>query len=242
MNEISSLFSEQALQLLKRHNQLRPLLQQLVTAEAVQHVSLSDEERDQAWDQFLGGRDRDEVVESVFSQHGASEEDLEWQLLLPIRVKRVAQQEFGPKAEARFLERKDQLDLVTYSLLRVKDLHLARELFLRIEGGEASFADLAANYSEGPERNSQGVVGPVPLTKAHPVLAERLRTSRDQELLPPFPLVDWWLVARREALQPAVFDAAMAERMALELFEEWIQEETQRKVTAMSGSALHPAA
>lgn len=242
MDDITTLFSDQALALLRRHNQLRPLIQQMVTAEAVQDTPISSEERQAVWEQFLAGRDRNEVLASVFEQHGASEADLEWQLLLPLRVKQVAIEQFGPKAEARFLERKDQLDLVTYSLLRVKDLHLARELFLRIQGGEASFAELAAEFSEGPERNSQGVVGPVPLTKAHPQLAERLRTSRDQELLAPFPLVDWWLVARRETLQPAVFDAAMAERMAMELFEGWVQEETQRKLSAISGASLNPAA
>ena len=39
------------------------------------------------------------------------------------------------------------LDKVSYSLLRVNDELLANELFLRIKEGEATFADIASNYS-----------------------------------------------------------------------------------------------
>jgi len=119
---------------------------------------------------------------------------------------------------------------VVYSLLRVKDRFLAQELYLRISGREANFADLAAQYAEGPEKRTNGIVGPVPLTQAHPILAERLRTSAPGQLLEPFPISDWWLVVRLESYTPASFDDDIAERMASELFEEWANEETTLKV------------
>ena len=75
---------------------------------------------------------------------------------------------FAAKAEARFLERKNELDQVVYSLLRLENSFLARELYLQIESGESNFADLAKRYAEGPERNTNGIVGPVSLTQAHP--------------------------------------------------------------------------
>ncbi len=68
---------------------------------------------------------------------------------------------FAAKAEARFLERKNELDQVVYSLLRLENSFLARELYLQIESGESNFADLAKRYAEGPERNTNGIVGPV---------------------------------------------------------------------------------
>ena len=88
------------------------------------------------------------------------------------------QERFAAKAEARFLERKNELDQVVYSLLRLENSFLARELYLQIESGESNFADLAKRYAEGPERNTNGIVGPVSLTQAHPVLVEKLRVAQ----------------------------------------------------------------
>ena len=45
-----------------------------------------------------------------------------------------------------------------YSLLRLENSYLARELYLKIEEGESNFADLAKRYAEGPERNTNGIV------------------------------------------------------------------------------------
>ena len=107
---------------------------------------------------------------------------------------------FAVKAEARFLERKNELDQVVYSLLQSGEPLSRQELYLQIESGESNFADLAKRYAEGPERNTNGIVGPVPLTQAHPSLVEKLRVSQPGVLLEPFRISDWWLVVRFGAL------------------------------------------
>ena len=50
-----------------------------------------------------------------------------------------------------------------YSLLRVKDYGLARELWIRLEEDETTFAEAAREFGEGPEADRQGVVGPIPI-------------------------------------------------------------------------------
>ena len=72
-------------------------------------------------------------------------------------------------------------------------------------------------------------MGPVPLTQAHPALAERLRTSTPGVLNPPFRLSEWTLVMRLESYTPASFDDATAQQMAEELFYQWVNEETTRR-------------
>ena len=79
-------------------------------------------------------------------------------------------------------------------------------------------------------------MGPVPLTQAHPALAERLRTTKPGQLMEPFQIADWWLVARLERYEPARFDDAIAQQMTQELFQEWVQEETAGKITQMPHS------
>jgi parvulin-like peptidyl-prolyl isomerase len=221
------------LALLRRHNLLMPLLRGLVSEEATAAISLDAEESERLLSRWRGRLGPDEALERARRHLGWTADDLDWQVQLPAKLALVARERFLGRAEARFLKRKGQLDLVTYSLVRVKEAALARELYFRLSAGEASFAELAARYSQGPERHSQGVIGPKPMDKAHPVLAERLRTARDGEVMEPFAVGEWWLVVRREALQAAVFDRPMAERMAQEALQEWIQEEAERRLARL---------
>jgi parvulin-like peptidyl-prolyl isomerase len=217
---------------LARHDLLLPLLRRSVVATAVAPVTLSDEERrqaQQAWGAGHGIRSAEDLQKHL-AAHELSEADLLWQAELPLRVDRHCREHFQHRAEQRFLARKNQLDQVIYSLLRVEDGALARELYLRIAEGEADFAELAASYALGPERSTRGVVGPVPLMQAHPTLAEVLRTSRPGQLHPPLRIDRWWLVVRLENLRSASFDDEMQQRMARELFEEWVEEEVRQQL------------
>ena len=219
---------------LARHQLLIPLLRQSVIAMAVAAVTLAEEERQKAqqeWGASHGLRSADDL-RAHLQRHELTEADVLWQAELPARIDRHCQEHFLHRAEQRYLARKNQLDQVIYSLLRVEDASLARELFLRISEGEADFAELAATYSQGPERATRGIVGPVPLLQAHPTLAERLRTIRPGELQPPLPIEQWWLVMRLESLRSASFDDEMRLRMSRELFEEWVEEEVARHITA----------
>jgi parvulin-like peptidyl-prolyl isomerase len=217
---------------LARHGLLRAFLRQVVIAEAVAEEELSDDERVQALRAFAQEhRLADgEALERVRVANLLTPADLALQMELQVRLFRHCERLYRPKAEARFLERKQQLDRVVYSLLRLKDPGLARELYFQLAEGEADFADLAALHAEGPERTTRGIVGPVPLTQAHPQLVERLRTARVGELQEPFQIEQWWLLFRLESLSPATFDEPMAVQMSQELFEAWLERTVQSRM------------
>ena len=221
--------------LLSRHNLLKPWVRAEITAAAAQSIALPEQECVELWRTYLQKKNiEDDVALAKHLQEiGLTADDLHWQLELPKRVRQYSQKHFQHKAEARFLMRKEQLDRVVYSLLRVKDAFLARELYLRIAGGEANFADLAAQYSQGPEAKTKGIIGPMPMRQAHIALSERLRTTQPGELLEPFKIEEWWLVARLERYEAARFDEGTAKQMTSELFEEWIEEETVCKMARL---------
>ena len=230
-NSVQNL-SPETLALLRRHNLLKTLVRAEILRKTVEPIELSKEQRDQVWNNFKEQNklENTELLETYLKNNGVKEIDLHWQLELPTRFQIYSQEHFQHKAEARFLARKEQLDQVVYSLLRLEDGYLARELYLRISGGEANFADLAANYSQGPEAKTKGIVGPVPMTQAHPALSERLRTSKPGQLLQPFRVDQWWLVMRLERYEAAQFDENTRQRMAQELFQEWINQELLGKI------------
>ena len=133
------------------------------------------------------------------------------------------QQNLKDKLNSQYLERKSQLDEVSYSLLRVKDHHLANELHLRIKEGEASFEDIAAEYSEGRERQQKGRVGPVPLSHPHQKLAKMLQVSTPGQLWPPKQLENWWIVVRLEELHCTELTDSLKQRLFLELGDQHLE-------------------
>ena len=57
-----------------------------------------------------------------------------------------------------------------------------------------------------------------------------MRTSQPGQLLEPFRIDEWWLVARLERYEPARFDEKTALKMTDELFQEWIEEKVLCKI------------
>ena len=146
-----------------------------------------------------------------------------------IRIQKYCLKTFGHAIERRFLSRKDDLEQITYSLIRVKNRFLANELYLRINEKEADFGEIAAQYSIGAEKNTKGIVGPIILTKSHPSLTEVLKTSEVGELIQPFQINDNWLIVRLESFNQSILNSEMELRMAQELFNEWLDEKTKKE-------------
>ena len=151
----------------------------------------------------------------------------QWQELVMRRWRWLCwcEQTFEAKLNSHYLERKNQLDKVSYSLLRVKSQHLATELHLRIKEGEASFEDIASEYSEGPERQQGGRLGPVPLSQPHPMLAKLLQVSTAGQLWPPKQLESWWIVVRLDELHCTELNAALKQQLLLELGDRHLEEQ-----------------
>ena len=116
------------------------------------------------------------------------------------------------------MERKQQLDRVVYSLICTKDFCVAQELYFRVKDGEQSFDELAREYSQGPEAQTGGLIGPVEIGGIHPDLAKMLIASDIGLLQTPTVIGDWIVLVRLESLLPAILDQAMQQRLIEESF------------------------
>lgn len=199
--------ADQAVMALVRRMELWPQLlrrqqEELVTALVPIEPSWLQQQRQD----FLG----DEPLDQVLARHRWLESDLDLHLARPEALRRFAEERFGPGLEETFMAAQGGHDQIIYSLLRVRDGGLARELWIRLEEGEATFAELASSFGEGPEAARKGVIGPVPIGSiAPPELAQLLRTLQPGEVHPPRQLGEWLVLLRLEQLTPARFDAAM---------------------------------
>ena len=172
----------------------------LFRQELEQRLDLIDPDRRAAW----------------LDRSGLTESDLDVLACRPWQWLMWCRERWGSDLQTIFLQRKAEFDQVTYSLLRLLDGELAQELYLQIKEGEASFSDLASQFSGGPEKRTGGLLGPVPLRNPHPALAKLLQVSKPGQLWPPKQLEGWWVLVRLEKLQPATLDPALEERLLLD--------------------------
>lgn len=233
-------FSRDQLCWLSRVDHLRTILRACILEQCLDSVSLSEDDRRDAMQSFCSKHELNGIdeIEEFRRRRILSASGFEWLVERNLRYKLFCERNYSHAIKSRFFDRKSSLDLVVYSLIRVADPWLARELYLQIKEQEDDFASLAVQYSQGPENKTRGVVGPVPMTQPHPNLAKRLRTGRPGIVLEPFRVEQWWVVVRVESYTPAVFDDATSTKMASELFEEWLQEEVSRQMSKLSPQLL----
>lgn len=230
---------EQTNRLLRQHGLGRALATAMVHDSVAATVPLTAEEEHPLIRAALEpeGVNGDDALLAWLDRQRWSFDDLRQWATLPERLRRWQTWRFAAEVEIHFLERKADLDQVSYSLLRVSDADLAEELYFRIKEDGVDFSELVQEFSEGSEKASRGLIGPVAVSAGHPELARRLRISSPGQLWPPFEVAGTWLLIRLEQHWPVQLDDDMSARMVSELFELWVNERVQR---LLDGEDLPP--
>jgi hypothetical protein len=197
--------------LLFRFGLVEPFLRQLKERAVVfEHNNLSDPDQvaEPAMEEYCSkhGLNNKQERQQWCVQHGMSQADLLSEAIHDWRRTELREQS-SSNIESLYLRYKDNLDRVLYSLIRVDNAGLCRELFYAIEAGEISFGEAARLHSRGPEAKTQGIVGPVDLTTPHPEIAGRLRTAQAGQLIGPFEAAEWHTLLRLEYRFDSVYDA-----------------------------------
>lgn len=231
---------QQLNRLMRQQGLCLAVAQASVYDEIAQAVPLSPEDEQELLARYLRreGAETEAQRAALLRRKGWQHDDLLYFATKGERLRRFQQQLFGPEAELRFLERKLDLDHVSYSLIRVSDGALAAELHQQLVDQEAHFANLATAHSQGEERHSGGRIGPISLTEAHPEVVRRLRVSQPGQLWPPFFLVNIWLILRLEQWHPASLNAATRQAMVEELFEGWLHRRVEQLLAGETPAPL----
>ncbi|MEM7553926.1 MAG: peptidylprolyl isomerase [Cyanobacteria bacterium P01_A01_bin.84] len=208
------------------------LLRERIISEAIANIICSEEEIFAGLKQFFQqhGVTNPEEHQALLERYGMTQSQLDAIVTRNYRIEKFKQQQWGHKIESYFLKRKQSLDRVIYSMLRTHS-EIAHELYFRIQGGEQSFAELAREYSQGPEADSYGIVGPVDLGDLHPGLAHQLGVSQPGQLWHPVKLDEYLVIIRLEKYIPAQLDRFMGQRLLNELFETWLKEQIHQLPT-----------
>ncbi|AFY94068.1 peptidylprolyl isomerase [Chamaesiphon minutus] len=221
----NAISGEEVIALLQKYWMLPQLHRELILDEELASIMCSQEEIFSAYKAFYQKYqiNSDEDRAAWLERNNCTLEQFEHSVMRTLKLDRFKQLNFNGKVDSYFLQRKAQLDRATYSLLRVKDPHLAQELFFRIQDKEATFTELVKQYSGGQEAEIGGLVGPHELSVPHPLLAQKLSSLKPGQLSTPVQIADWFVVVRLEKYLPAQLDKTMRSRLVEELYEQWLQ-------------------
>ena len=231
-----SLSDEEVLSLVRRMELEPKLLRRHFEEQIVALVPLEEAWLEENRSSFLNGRPQDEVLQ----EKGWTNDDFDLHLRRAEALRRFAHQRFSPGLEERFLASNGSRDLLIYSLLRVRDYGLARELWIRLEEDETTFAEAARDFGEGPEADKQGVIGPIPIGALQPTLLQDiLRGLKEGELSAPIALGEWQLLLRLEKLTPARLDEQVRDQMLQESLDKFLNDRVS-KLRNGDGDSLDP--
>ncbi|HEY9613346.1 peptidylprolyl isomerase [Allocoleopsis sp.] len=231
---------EEIIPLLAGYQLLAPLLRELIIDQAIASITCTEEETTQARKQFFEQNQiaSEDAKQAWAQQRQMTVEQVEALAIRGVKVEKFKQATWANKLESYFLGRKGQLDRVIYSLIRSQDPGTIQELFFRIQEAEQSFADVAREYSQGPEAETGGLIGPVELSTPHPAIAQILRLSKPGQLSPPTRLGEWVVIVRLEKFIPAQLDAPMRQRLLNECFSTWLTEQLNQQLAVLNGSSV----
>ena len=160
--------------------------------------------------------------DNILKVKGITEEELHYQITLPLKVLQFAKQNFQNEIESYFLERKDFLDEYTFNIIRLKNKDLASELYFRIDSEESDFIKLSEEYSFYSELYPKGLFGPKNLQGINSIIVNKLIISSPGELIQPFQIDDWWLIIKLLEKKEAKLDESTVNMLLIEIFNKFI--------------------
>ncbi len=219
-------------EVLHRNQLLLPLLRKFAEEQLAKEAYFSPEDEAilirQAW-QDLEAIPPMSINEAWESKTSETEQPIIKQRLHQLRLQKKMNELYDGDVEQYFLTRRDDLERITYRTIRVKQMGLAEELYLRVINGEETFENLASIYSEGEERMAAGLLGPMAITDPHPAITAVLKNLAPGEVHPPIAVESWYLVIKSEQRKPA----KLSKSLRLELESELLNRDLQPNINEL---------
>jgi len=231
-----------SIDLLDKHGLLRNLVSLEISENLFKDITVSDKKKEAVFQEFCKNKNllSKESLDHFLKINFLTIDKLNDALISSVKKSIYSFETFKNKAENRFLERKEQLDSVIYSLIRVRDKYKAREIWIQINERESEFSDMASKFSEGSEKMRKGIVGPVSLLQSTPKVSAKLRSLEPGELAEPISVDGFYLILRLEQYLPATLDKQTQQALSIELFDKWLMDETERMLNEILTSTKTP--
>lgn len=230
--EIEADFLIPSLDKIRKGNLLRVYLKELVINKITEQIHIERNQIEEAKSNFFKENKLldNKRLNQFLLYRGINEQDLEYQLSLPLKLEILSNQVNQSKIENHFLKKKDELDLYKYNVIRINNGDLAHEIYFQLEGKESTFKRLSNQYSLDKEIFPESIVGPKNLVGTHPKIKENLRSCDNGELIKPFQINKSWLIIKLLDKKEASLDQNTYKQMALELCEIFVHDKVNELI------------
>ena len=130
-------------------------------------------------------------------------------------------EQWGVRLKELFLERKDQLDLVSFRLIRIENHGVALEVYHRLKEKESSFDSLANRFGVLSDQNKDTFrknkrMGSLPIQ-----LQNKVRTMNLGDISKPLHTGSDYLIIQVEQFEGAKFTESLKDKILLDQFSSW---------------------
>ncbi len=132
------------------------------------------------------------------------------------------QNKFKNEIESYYLKKKKELDRITFSLIRLNNGDLARELYLRIKEKESTFNEIAKQFSLGKEKDNGGLIENLNPNLLHPSISKILFSSKEKELHKPLKIDNQYVILRLEKINFTTLNNETKKKLSNDLGEEYL--------------------
>lgn len=221
--------ADKIIYLLKNYQMMPQLIREIIIDKAIEAIAYSDSERESA---ILSFYQENQIqsqaeIDNWLIKNEMNCEYLESLIIRKLKIEKFKHQQWSSQLKSYFMTRKLTLERADFSLIRVQEERIARELYYRLQEEEQSFAELAAEYSLDSPAENNGLVNRARLKDIDIRLAKILYGSQPGKLFPPIQLDETWVIVRLEQYFPAKLDEMMREYLLNELFDQWLQKQLQ---------------
>ena len=126
------------LQILNQNNLLHSFIRREIVREKIIDIEIDSKKENEFVTAVMKARNytKHEELDEWLAKNLSNRKKLTYEITANYKLEKYALEKYKHKVESYFLKKKDSLDQVIYSLIRIKDSFTAQELYLRIAEGK----------------------------------------------------------------------------------------------------------
>ncbi len=212
---------------LSKYGLLKDFLKSKVLENKLKDIDLSEVEKAEARNHYKNffSLKNELLIEEHRKKNLLSKENLIYRMNLNKKVQKYCEEKYDEFISKEYISNKENMDIVKYSMLRVKEYGLAIELYLKIKDDNEDFNELAKKYSTGIEKKTSGVIGPLPLERVNNLMRPKLSKNNLKILNKPLKYNNEWILCRLEEYKESKLDQKTVMNLKSKILDEEIERE-----------------
>lgn len=197
-------------------------------------VDLSQSRQDQLWADYLreNSLEQPEALQEFLTAQYLDYDLLLEKVILPHRLIQFRELMWGPLVNGLYLQRKDEFDVITFTMVRARDYNVMQEVYFRLKDGEETWQSIGQQLNPD-EPETPVFYGPDYRAKFSRELVDHLYGCGVGVISPATTIGGWTVVTRLEHIQPSALDDTIRAILLRDRFDGWFEEQSRSAMPSL---------